>query len=241
LICERRRRVPRHSRRYQEIRQKVDRTRFYSVDDAIELVKQTATAKFDETVELHLSTNIDTKRPEQQVRSTVTLPHGTGKRVRVLVFAKGDKAEAAKNAGADYVGGDELVEKITNENFTDFDVAIATPDMMRSIGKLGKILGPRGLMPSPKSGTVTEDVETAVKAFKMGRIEVRNDKTGCIHIPVGKCSFDGEKLRENLLSAYRQIIALRPAGVKGQFIKRVVLSSTMGVGIKIDQSDLENI
>lgn len=231
--------MPKHSKRYEEIRKKIDRARLYKIDEALDLVKQTATAKFDETIELHMSTNIDTKRPEQQVRSTVVLPHGTGKTVRVLVFAKGDKAEQAKNAGADYVGGDELVEKITNENFTDFDVAIATPDMMKSIGKLGKILGPRGLMPSPKSGTVTDDVESAVKEFKMGRVEVRSDKTGCLHVPIGKRSFDTSKLKENLIAAYKQIVALRPAGVKGQFIKKVVVTSTMGVGIKVDQVDLE--
>jgi large subunit ribosomal protein L1 len=231
--------MPRHSKRYLEIRQRVDRTKFYSIDEAIETVKKNATAKFDETVELHLATNIDPKRPEQQVRGTIVLPHGTGRTVRVLVFAKGEKAEEAKKAGADIVGGDELVERILNEGFTDFDVAIATPDMMKSVGRLGKILGPRGLMPSPKSGTVTDDVASVVKEFKMGRVEVRSDKTGSIHLPIGKCSFDAQKLKENLISAYKQIVGMRPAGIKGQFIRKAVLTSTMGVGVKLNLSELE--
>ncbi|AEH50942.1 50S ribosomal protein L1 [Pseudothermotoga thermarum] len=230
--------MPKHSKRYEEIRKKVDRNKYYKLDEAIKLVKETATAKFDETIELHLVTNIDPKKTEQQVRGTIVLPHGTGKPVRVLVFAKGEKAEEAKRAGADYVGGEELVEKIANENFTDFDVAIATPDMMKVIGKLGKILGPKGLMPSPKSGTVTNDIEATVKEFKAGRIEIRNDKTGCIHLPVGKKSFDDSKLKENIIAAYSQILSMRPSGVKGQFIKKATISSTMGVGIKLDLADL---
>ncbi len=230
--------MPKHSKRYEEIRKRVDRTKFYKLDEAIRLVKENATARFDETIELHLVTGIDPRKTEQQLRGTVTLPHGTGKSVRVLVFAKGEKAEEARRAGADYVGAEELVEKIANENFTDFDVAIATPDMMKSIGKLGKILGPRGLMPSPKSGTVTNEIEATVREFKAGRIEVRNDKTGCLHLPVGKRSFDESKLRENILSAYLQIVNMRPAGVKGQFIRKAVLSSTMGVGVKLELSDI---
>ena len=226
--------MPKHSKRYLEARKLVDRTRFYDLDEAVELVKKTATAKFDETIELHLVTNIDYRKPEQHVRGTITLPHGTGKEVKVLVFAKGDKAKEALEAGADYVGAEELVEKIEKEGFVDFDVAIATPDMMKVVGRLGKILGPRGLMPSPKSGTVTQEIAETVKEFKKGRIEVKTDKTGNIHIPVGKRSFDNEKLKENIKAAIEQIMTMRPAGVKGQFIRKAVLASTMGPGIKLN-------
>jgi len=226
--------MPKHSKRYLEARKLVDRTKFYDLDEAVELVKKTATAKFDETIELHLVTNIDYRKPEQHVRGTITLPHGTGKEVKVLVFAKGDKAKEALEAGADYVGAEELVEKIEKEGFVDFDVAIATPDMMKVVGRLGKILGPRGLMPSPKSGTVTQEIAETVKEFKKGRIEVKTDKTGNIHIPVGKRSFDNEKLKENIKAAIEQIMAMRPAGVKGQFIRKAVLASTMGPGIKLN-------
>lgn len=226
--------MPKHSKRYLEVRKLVDRTKFYDLDEAVELVKKTATAKFDETIELHLVTNIDYRKPEQHVRGSITLPHGTGKEVKVLVFAKGDKAKEALEAGADYVGAEELVEKIEKEGFVDFDVAIATPDMMKVVGRLGKILGPRGLMPSPKSGTVTQEIAETVKEFKKGRIEVKTDKTGNIHIPVGKRSFDSEKLKENIKAAVEQIMAMRPAGVKGQFIRKAVLASTMGPGIKLN-------
>ncbi|HPV63445.1 MAG TPA: 50S ribosomal protein L1, partial [Fervidobacterium sp.] len=198
-----------------------------------------ATAKFDETVEVHIKTNVDYRKSEQNIRSTISLPNGTGKTVRVLVFAKGDKADEAKNAGADYVGAEDLVDRITNEAFFDFDVAIATPDMMKVIGKLGKVLGPRGLMPNPKSGTVTEDVASAVSEFKKGKVEVRTDKTGNLHFPVGKASFDQEKLRENIKAAYEQIVGLRPAGVKGIFIKKAVVTPTMGPGIKLDLNTLK--
>ncbi|MBB6062741.1 large subunit ribosomal protein L1 [Thermosipho japonicus] len=230
--------MPKHSKRYNEVRKLVDRSKDYDLNEAIDLAKKVATAKFDETVELHIKTNIDYRKSDQQIRSTISLPHGTGKEVKVLVFATGEKAEEAKAAGADYVGAEDLVEKIQKENFLDFDVAIATPDMMRVIGKLGKILGPRGLMPNPKAGTVTNDVASAVKEFKKGRMEVRTDKTGNLHIPVGKASFDNEKLKENIKSAYEQILNLKPAGVKGNFIKKVVLSTTMGPGIKVDPATL---
>ena len=230
--------MPKHSKRYTEARKLVDRLKYYSLDEAIELVKKTATAKFDETVELHLATNIDYRKPEQHIRGTISLPHGTGKKVRVLVFAKGDKAKEAQEAGADYVGAEDLVEKIEKEGFLDFDVAIATPDMMRIIGRLGRILGPRGLMPSPKSGTVTNEVGEAVKEFKKGRVEVRTDKTGNLHIPVGKVSFESEKLKENIIAAVDQIMAMKPQGVKGQFLKKAVLASTMGPGIKLDLNEL---
>ncbi|MGC8955547.1 MAG: 50S ribosomal protein L1 [Fervidobacterium sp.] len=226
--------MPKHSKRYNELRKLVDREKAYTLDEAVELLKKTATAKFDESVEVHIKTNIDYRKSEQNIRSTISLPHGTGKSVRVLVFAKGEKAEEAKQAGADYVGAEELADKIANEGFVDFDVAIATPDMMKVIGKLGKVLGPRGLMPNPKTGTVTDDVAAAVSEFKKGKVEVRTDKTGNLHFPVGKASFDSEKLKENIKAAYEQIIALRPAGVKGQFIKKAVVASTMGPGIKLD-------
>ncbi len=230
--------MPKHSKRYLEARKLVDRLKYYSLDEAIDLVKKTATAKFDETVELHLATNIDYRKPEQHIRGTISLPHGTGKKVKVLVFAKGEKAKEAQEAGADYVGAEDLVEKIEKEGFLDFDVAIATPDMMRIIGRLGRILGPRGLMPSPKSGTVTNEVGEAVREFKKGRVEVRTDKTGNLHIPVGKVSFENEKLKENIIAAVDQIMAMKPQGVKGQFLKKAVLSSTMGPGIKLDLNEL---
>jgi large subunit ribosomal protein L1 len=226
--------MPKHSKRYLEARKLVDRLKYYDLDEAIDLVKKTATAKFDETVELHLATNIDYRKPEQHIRGTISLPHGTGKKVRVLVFAKCDKAKEAQEAGADYVGAEDLVEKIEKEGFLDFDVAIATPDMMRIIGRLGRILGPRGLMPSPKSGTVTNEIGEAVREFKKGRVEIRTDKTGNLHIPVGKVSFDNEKLKENILAAIDQVISMRPQGVKGQFIRKAVLASTMGPGVKLD-------
>jgi len=231
--------MPKRSRRYSQVRELVDRAKFYSIDEAIELVKKTATAKFDETVELAIKTGIDPRKSDQMVRGTITLPHGTGKKVRVLVFAKGEKAKEAQEAGADIVGAEELIEKIAKEGFLDFDVAIATPDMMRYVGRLGKILGPRGLMPSPKSGTVTEDVASAVKEFKSGRIEIRNDRTGNLHLPIGKVSFDKEKLKENLVSALSQINSMRPQAVKGRFLEKAVISSTMGPGIKLDISKIE--
>ncbi|MEJ5257651.1 MAG: 50S ribosomal protein L1 [Fervidobacterium sp.] len=230
--------MPKHSKRYNELRKLIDPEKSYTLEEAVELLKKTGTAKFDETVEFHLKTNIDYRKSEQNIRSTITLPNGTGKTVRVLVFAKGDKAEEAKNAGADYVGAEELADKIANEGFFDFDVAIATPDMMKVIGKLGKVLGPRGLMPNPKSGTVTDDVAAAVSEFKKGKVEVRTDKTGNLHFPVGKVSFDVEKLRENIKSAYEQVLSLRPAGVKGHFIKKAVVATTMGPGIKLDLNTL---
>lgn len=231
--------MPKHSKRYNELKKLIDPEKAYTLDEAVELVKKVANAKFDETVEFHIKTNIDYRKSEQNIRSTISLPNGTGKTVRVLVFAKGDKADEAKNAGADYVGAEDLVDKITNEAFFDFDVAIATPDMMKVIGKLGKVLGPRGLMPNPKSGTVTEDVASAVSEFKKGKVEVRTDKTGNLHFPVGKASFDQEKLRENIKAAYEQIVGLRPAGVKGIFIKKAVVTPTMGPGIKLDLNTLK--
>lgn len=231
--------MPKRSKRFEAGKAKVDRTKAYNLKDAVKLVKEIATAKFDETVELHICTSIDPRKAEQQIRNTISLPHGTGKTVRVLVFAKGEAAEQAKEAGADFVGAEDYADKITSEGWTDFDVAIATPDMMRIIGRLGKVLGPRGLMPSPKSGTVTDDVAEAVKAFKLGRVEARNDKTGNIHIPIGKKSFKDEALQENLENALKQIMGLKPAAVKGRLFKKVAIAPTMGAGIKLDASFLE--
>jgi large subunit ribosomal protein L1 len=221
------------SKRYLEQSKKIDSKKEYEVTEAVKLVKEIATAKFDETIEIHFWANIDPKKAEQQIRSPISLPHGTGKSVRILVFAKGDKAEEAKAAGADFIGAEDYAEKIAKENWFDFDVAVATPDMMRVIGKLGKVLGPRGLMPSPKSGTVTEDIADAVKGFKLGRIEARNDKTGNIHLVVGKKSFKDAMLQENLESTIQQVLSLRPSGVKGKLFKKVSLASTMSPGIRL--------
>lgn len=228
--------MSKHGKRYLEARKLVDREKFYTLDEALEVLPKVATAKFDESIELHLILGIDPRKNDQQVRGNISLPHGTGKNVRVLVFAKGDKAKEASEAGADYVGSDELIQKIQG-GWTDFDVAIATPDMMREIGRLGKILGPRGLMPSPKSGTVTNDVADAVKDFKAGKIEVRNDKTGNVHIAVGKKSFDLSKLKENIIEALQQIEKMRPSGAKGKFIRKVALAPTMGPGLKLNVSE----
>ncbi|MCL4407541.1 MAG: 50S ribosomal protein L1 [Thermotogae bacterium] len=231
--------MAKHSKRYIEAAKKVDRNKLYSLEDAVRLIKETSTVKFNETIEMSIKTGIDPKKNEQQVRNTITLPNGTGKSVKVLVFAVGPNAEAARTAGADYVGGEELAQKITSEGFLDFDVAIASPDTMGFVGKLGKVLGPRGLMPSPKSGTVTPNIAEAVKSFKAGRVEVRNDKTGNLHLPVGKKEFESDKLSENIKSAVQQINALRPQGVKGRFLQKLVVSSTMGPGIKLDISQFE--
>jgi len=225
--------MPVRSKRYIQARKSVDRVRVYSVEESIELLKSFPPTKFDETVEMHMKLGIDPSKSDQQVRGTISLPHGTGKDVRVLVFAKGEQADVARQAGADFVGSDDLVQQIQG-GWTDFDVAIATPDMMRDIGRLGKVLGPRGLMPSPKAGTVTTDVEDAVKGFKAGRIEVKNDKTGNLHLPVGKKSFESGKLRENFVSALNQITRMKPSGSKGRFVQRVFLTTTMGAGIKVD-------
>ncbi|AEX86102.1 50S ribosomal protein L1 [Marinitoga sp. 1135] len=228
--------MSRHGKRYLEARKLIDREKFYSLDEALELLPKIATAKFDESVELHIILGIDPRKSDQQVRGNISLPHGTGKNVRVLVFAKGEKVKEALDAGADYAGSDELIQKI-NEGWTDFDVAIATPDMMREIGRLGKVLGPRGLMPSPKGGTVTNDVADAVKEFKAGKIEVRNDKTGNLHVAVGKKSFEPAKLKENIVEALQQIEKMRPSAAKGKFIRKVSLAPTMGPGMKINVSE----
>ncbi len=222
-----------HGKRYKELAKQVNRTAQYEVKDAISLVKKTAVAKFDETIEAHIRTGCDGRHAEQQIRGAVVLPNGTGRVTRVLVFAKGDKVGEAEAAGADFVGGDELIPKIQNEGWLDFDVVVATPDMMGVVGRLGKILGPKGLMPNPKAGTVTMDVTKAVNDIKAGKIEYRLDKTNIIHVPVGKASFDEEKLEENFNTLMEAIMKARPSAVKGQFLRSVTLSSTMGPGIKV--------
>ncbi|PRR69342.1 50S ribosomal protein L1 [Neomoorella humiferrea] len=225
--------MPKHGKRYREISKLVDRQQLYEPAEAIALAKKTASAKFDETVEVAVRLGVDPRHADQQVRGTVVLPHGTGKTRRVLVFAKGEKAKEAEEAGADYVGAEELVEKIQN-GWLDFDVAIATPDMMGVVGKLGRILGPRGLMPNPKTGTVTMDIARAVKEVKAGKIEFRVDKTAIVHAPIGKASFPEEKLRENFQALIEALVRAKPAAAKGQYLKSISVATTMGPGIKIN-------
>ena len=226
-------------KKYTESAKMIERSKLYDPSEALELVCQTAKAKFDETIELHVRLGVDSRHADQQVRGAIVLPHGTGKTVRTLVFARGDKATAAQEAGSDYVGADDLVAKIQGGWF-DFDVVIATPDMMGVIGRLGKVLGPKGLMPNPKAGTVTPDVARAVKEAKAGKIEYRLDKTNIIHCPIGKISFGAEKLGENFNTLMGAIIKARPAAAKGQYIKSCVIASTMGPGIKINAAKLGN-
>ena len=222
-----------HGKKYAEAAKLVDRATSYEPAEAIALVKKTATAKFDETVEVHIRTGCDGRHAEQQIRGAVVLPNGTGKTVRVLVFAKGDKIAEAENAGADHVGGDELIPKIQNEGWLDFDVVVATPDMMGVVGRLGKVLGPKGLMPNPKAGTVTMDVAKAIADIKAGKIEYRLDKTNIIHCPVGKASFSEEKLTENFNALMEAIVKAKPAALKGQYLRSISLSTTMGPGVKV--------
>ncbi|MCI0453442.1 MAG: 50S ribosomal protein L1 [Candidatus Dadabacteria bacterium] len=221
-------------KKYLEARKKVDLAKLYDVKEAIKLAEETKIAKFDETIDLSVKLGIDPRQADQQIRGAIVLPHGTGRSVRVLVFAKGEKAKEAEEAGADYIGAEDLIDKISKENWLDFEVTIATPDVMNLVGKLGKVLGPRGLMPSPKVGTVTFEVSKAVKEAKAGRIEIKNDKGGVLHIPVGKVSFGSSKLRENFLVLMDTITRMKPSTSKGTFIKKVVLSTTMGPGIKVD-------
>lgn len=222
-----------HGKKYNESAKLVDRANFYELEEAVALAKKTATAKFDETVEVHIRTGCDGRHADQQIRGAVVLPNGTGKTVKVLVFAKGDKVSEAEAAGADYVGGDELIPKIQNEGWLDFDVVVATPDMMGVVGRLGKVLGPKGLMPNPKAGTVTMDVTKAVNDIKAGKIEYRLDKANIIHVPIGKVSFDEAKLQENFDTLMEAIAKARPSAVKGQFLKSITLSATMGPGVKV--------
>jgi large subunit ribosomal protein L1 len=227
--------MKRRSRRYRETASKVDRTKLYSPLEAVKLVKELSSTGFDETIEVAMKLGVDPRKADQMVRGTVTLPHGTGREVRVLVFAQGDKAREAEEAGADYVGGMELVEKIQGGWF-DFDAAVATPDMMGSVGKLGKLLGPKGLMPNPKSGTVTFEVAKAVKDIKGGKIEYRVDRQANLHLPIGKASFDEKALVENYAAVLEEVIRAKPAAAKGRYIKSITITSTMGPGIKVDPS-----
>ena len=227
-----------HGKKYIEAAKNIERGNLYGKEEAIALVKKTAVAKFDETIEAHIRTGCDGRHADQQIRGAVVLPHGTGKKVRILVFAKDAKAEEAKAAGADYVGGMELIEKIQKENWFEFDVVVATPDMMGVVGRIGRVLGPKGLMPNPKAGTVTMDVTKAIQEIKAGKIEYRLDKTNIIHVPVGKASFTEEQLTDNFQTLIDAINKARPAAVKGQFLKSVTLTSTMGPGVKINPMKL---
>ena len=220
-------------KKYVEAAKAIDRGTLYDVADAVALVKKTAVAKFDETIEAHIRTGCDGRHADQQIRGAVVLPHGTGKKVRILVFAKDAKAEEAKAAGADFVGGDELIPKIQNENWFEFDVVVATPDMMGVVGRLGRVLGPKGLMPNPKAGTVTMDVTKAIQDIKAGKIEYRLDKANIIHVPIGKASFSEEKLQENFNALMDAIVKARPSALKGQYLKSITLTSTMGPGVKV--------
>ena len=221
-------------KKYVEAAKLIDRATLYDRDEAIALVKKSATAKFDETIEAHIRTGCDGRHADQQIRGAVVLPHGTGKKVRILVFAKDAKAEEAKAAGADYVGGDELIPKIQNENWFEFDVVVATPDMMGVVGRLGRVLGPKGLMPNPKAGTVTMDVTKAVQEIKAGKIEYRLDKTNIIHVPIGKASFTEEQLADNFQTLMGAIAKAKPSTLKGQYLKSVTLASTMGPSVKVN-------
>lgn len=225
-------------KRYVEAAKLVDRAATYDVDEAVSLVKKSASAKFDETVEAHIRLGVDGRHADQQVRGAVVLPHGTGKTVRVLVFAKGDKVDEALAAGADYAGGDELIPKIQNENWFEFDVVVATPDMMGVVGRLGRVLGPKGLMPNPKAGTVTMDVTKAIADIKAGKIEYRLDKTNIIHVPIGKASFTEEQLADNFQTLIDAINKAKPSAAKGQYLRSVTIASTMGPGVKLNTAKL---
>ena len=229
-----------HGKKYNESAKLIETGKLYDVNEAVEVAVKTGTAKFDETVEIHVRLGVDSRHADQQVRGAVVLPNGTGKTVRTLVFAKGDNQKAAEEAGSDYVGAEELVAKIQNENWLDFDVVIATPDMMGVVGRLGKVLGPRGLMPTPKAGTVTPDVAKAVTEAKAGKIEYRLDKTNIIHCPIGKVSFGPEKLQENFDALMGAIIKAKPAATKGQYIKSCVIATTMGPGVKLNVAKFGN-
>ena len=223
-------------KKYVEAAKAVDRATLYDTNEAISLVKKAAVAKFDETIEVHIRTGCDGRHADQQIRGAVVLPHGTGKKVRVLVFAKGAKADEAEAAGADFVGGEELIPKIQNENWFEFDVVVATPDMMGVVGRLGRVLGPKGLMPNPKAGTVTMDVTKAVNDIKAGKIEYRLDKTNIIHVPIGKASFTEDQLADNFQAIMGAIVKAKPSSLKGQYLKSIALSSTMGPSAKVNPS-----
>jgi large subunit ribosomal protein L1 len=237
-ITTRRLSVLKRGKKYLESAKLIDKSRHYDVSEAFELLINASKAKFDETVETHVKIGVDSRHADQQVRGAVVLPHGTGKTVRVLVFAKGEKASEAEAAGADYVGAEDLVQKIQSENWFEFDVVVATPDMMGVVGRIGRVLGPKGLMPNPKAGTVTMDIARAISDIKAGKIEYRLDKTNIIHCPIGKVSFGKEKLTENLLTLMSAIIKAKPAAAKGQYLKSVAVASTMGPGIKINAAKI---
>ena len=230
--------MPKRGKKYQEARKLYDKQELYDAPEAMEIMLKTAGAKFDETVEAHIKLGVDGRHADQQVRGAIVLPNGTGKTKKVLVFAKGAKAEEAEQAGADYVGAEEMADRIKNENWFDFDVIIATPDMMGVVGKLGKLLGPKGLMPNPKSGTVTMDVAKAIEETKAGKVEYRLDKTNIIHVPVGKVSFGAEKLNENFDALMEAILKAKPAAAKGQYLRSVTLASTMGPGVKVNPTKI---
>lgn len=227
-------------KKYQDSAKLIEKSKAYDTEEAFDLIIKTAKAKFDETVEAHIKLGVDSRHADQQVRGAIVLPHGTGKTAKVLVFAKGDKLKDAEAAGADYFGGEELVTRITSDNWFDFDVVVATPDMMGVVGRLGKVLGPKGLMPSPKAGTVTMDVTKAVNEIKAGKIEYRLDKTNIIHCPIGKASFGKEKLMENFQTLISAVIKAKPAAAKGQYLRSVAVASTMGPGIKINSAKLSD-
>ncbi|MBN7774588.1 50S ribosomal protein L1 [Clostridium aminobutyricum] len=232
--------MPKRGKKYRESAQLVDKTNLYETGEAMDLAVKTATAKFDETVEIHIKLGVDGRHADQQVRGAIVLPHGTGKTKKVLVFAKGPKAQEAEAAGADYVGAEELAQKIQTENWFDFDVVVATPDMMGVVGRLGKVLGPKGLMPNPKSGTVTMDIARALEDIKAGKVEYRLDKTNIIHTPIGKASFGAQKLEENFNALIEAVIKAKPAAAKGQYLRSVTVTSTMGPGIKLNPMKLSN-
>lgn len=225
-------------KKYLEKEKLIDKSMLYDTNEAVELVVKTSTAKFDETVEAHIRLGVDSRHADQQVRGAVVLPHGTGKKARVLVFAKGPKAEEAEKAGADYVGAEDMVAKIQNENWFDFDIIVATPDMMGLVGRIGRVLGPKGLMPNPKAGTVTMDVAKAIEDIKAGKIEYRLDKTNIIHVPLGKVSFGAEKLNDNFQTLIGAVIKAKPAATKGQYLRSIVLSTTMGPGVKVNYAKI---
>ena len=232
--------MPKRGKKYREAVQSFDKTAQHGVSEAMELVVGTAKAKFDETIEVHIKLGVDGRHADQQVRGTIVLPNGTGKSKKVLVFAKGPKAQEAEAAGADYVGAEEMAQKIQTENWFDFDVVVATPDMMGVVGRLGKLLGPKGLMPNPKSGTVTMDVQKALEEIKAGKVEYRLDKTNIIHTPIGKASFGAEKLEANFRALMEAVIKAKPAAAKGQYLRSVTVSATMGPGIKVNPATIQS-
>lgn len=232
--------MKKHGKRYVEAAKAVNRTIVYDVPEAVSLLKKTANAKFDETIELHIRTGCDSRHADQQIRGAVVLPHGTGKKVRILVFAKGAKLDEAQAAGADYVGGQELIPKIQNEGWLDFDVVVATPDMMGVVGRLGKVLGPKGLMPNPKAGTVTMDLTKAIAEIKAGKVEYRLDKSNIIHVPLGKASFSEKDLQENLQTILDALNKAKPSTLKGSYFKSAIITSTMGPGIKLNTAKIAN-